>query len=105
MSGATAQRTGTRLRRWRLFRASKLPIRRAWRPPAHDQDEVLAGHCPGCGGQVRFSAAASPVYRCPHCETPLFAAVGGLDVETAVQSRLYRVIYALGEDNGAGGQP
>lgn len=89
MSGGTTQASSSVSRKWRLFRGSKLQPLRPGRPRERVAEEVV-GHCPGCGTLVRFSAAVSPVSRCRHCETPLVVAVGGLDIETAVQARLYR---------------
>jgi hypothetical protein len=81
MAGATA-------RRWRLLKGPSLRASARLRRSESDVKEVV-GRCPGCGGLVRLPAGASPVCRCGHCETPLIACVDGLDVELAVQARLY----------------
>ena len=93
-SDRSAQQAASTPRRRRLFRGLALPS--GWAVRSRRPVEEAVGHCPGCGGLIRVSAAASPVYRCGHCETPLLATVDGLDVETAVQSRLYRAIASIG---------
>jgi ribosomal protein S27E len=56
------------------------------------EPEAVHGRCPGCGALVRVSPDAATGHRCAQCETPLIAGVGGLDIEQAVQSRLYRTL-------------
>jgi ribosomal protein S27E len=50
----------------------------------------LIGRCPGCGMPVEWPDDGSRERRCADCETILVESVGGLDIERAVHSRLYR---------------
>ena len=75
--------------------AEQVRIGRLHRANARRRDgraTAVAGHCPGCGHLVRFSAWAFSAIRCGLCETPLIAAQGELDVESAVRWRLYRAV-------------
>jgi ribosomal protein L37AE/L43A len=91
-AGERAPSSGSSIRRrWRIFRG---PPRTATERERSER-EAISGRCPGCGGLVRFSPAASPIYRCPHCETPLVADSGALDVEQAVHTRLYQMIASI----------
>lgn len=94
MSIGMARHARSLSRARRLLRGAALQPVRASGSRTHSADEVVR-HCPACGGQVRFAAAASPFFRCGHCETPLISAVGELDVEAAVQARLYRAVSSV----------
>jgi uncharacterized protein (DUF983 family) len=86
---ATA-RTPPAPRRWRRFAARALQAVRRGR--AKQPSHRLVGRCPGCGGLVWLPVGVAGRARCEHCQTPLIATADGLDVELAVQSRLYSAI-------------
>ena len=73
-------------------RAWPRPLARLRResPSPEPEDTGLARFCPGCGALVRWPADGSSEQRCDECETVLVESVGELDVELAVQQRLYR---------------